>query len=137
MIQPRARMHHKQPRKPLSQQRESWIVCMCCCEWPANKFIWAFLLVTLPLCSSHEWYSINIHMWRITKLLTLIIIKSFKCYKTRLRTQWFMNFMRPLQTLCSMFVQDIVRVGYSPSLLLLWALAWNYKTWINEKSGST
>ena len=32
---------------------------LCCCEWPAVNFIWAFLI---GFTSSHEWYNIDIYI---------------------------------------------------------------------------
>ena len=82
---------------------------------PAIKLIQAFLV---GYTSSHEWYDIDIYTQRTTNLLTPII-KSFVALKMLIqneRTRWF-----TAQTLCSTFVQGIVRVGYS-LLLLLWTL---------------
>ena len=83
-------------------------------EWPSNSFE-HFLLVICT--SSHEWYNIDIYMQRTTELLTPII-KSFVTLKVLIqneRIRWF-----TVQTLRSVFVQGIVRVRYSPSLLSLW-----------------
>ena len=74
------------------------------------KFIQVFLAT---YTSSHERYNIDIYIQRTTKLLTHII-KSFVTLKMLIqneRTRWF-----TAQTLCSAFVQGIVRVRYSPSL---------------------
>ena len=67
--------------------------------------------------SSHEQYFI--YAQRTTKL-SMPMIESFVTLKVLIqneRTWWFTAW-----TLCSAFAQGIVRVGYSPSLLLLWIL---------------
>ena len=71
-------------------------------EWPATKFIQAFLP---GYTSSHEQYDIDIYTRRTTKLLTQII-KSFVTLKVLIqneRTQWV-----TMQSLCTTFVQGIV-----------------------------
>ena len=80
---------------------------------------WIHSRVSCCCTSSHERYNIDIYIQRTTKLLTPII-KSFARPKVLIqneRTWWFMSW-----TLCSMFVQGIMRNRYSPSLLLLWTL---------------
>ena len=87
-----------------------------CREWPAIKSIQAFLAGYI---SSYERYNIDIYIQRTTKLLTPIIksIATLKLLIQNKRTWWFMA-----QTFCSAFVQNIVRIGYLPSILLLWFL---------------
>ena len=82
-------------------------------EQLAVEFIQAFLA---DYISSHERYDINIYTQRTTKLLTPIneSVVTLKVLIQNERIQWF-----TVRTLCSAFVQSIVRVGYSPSLLLL------------------
>ena len=76
-----------------------------------GEFIRAFVAVNI---SSHENYDIDIYKERTTKLLTPIIgsLVIWKVLIQNKNIQWFMA-----RTLRSAFVQGIVRVGYSPSLL--------------------
>ena len=77
------------------------------------KFIRVFLA---GYTASHKRYNTDIYI-RKTKTLLTPIIKPFITLKVLIqneRTQWFMA-----RTLCSAFVQGIVRFGYSPSLILL------------------
>ena len=109
--------HSEQSRKPSSQQQilkkvERRIISSLCHEWlVVVEFTQAFLAGYTYL---HEQYDINIYTQRTTKLFTPII-KSFVALKVLIqneRTRWF-----TAQTLCSVFVQGIVRVGYSPYFL--------------------
>ena len=91
------KQHSEHARKSLSQQ---WILKkaerrICCHEWPCFKFILAFLAGSTSL---HEWYIIDIYIWRTTKLLTPII-KSFFTLKVLIQTERFRWFMvRSLHT---------------------------------------
>ena len=101
--------------------KESWkvYVSSLCRERPAVKFIPAFLT---GYTSSHERY-INIYTQRTTQLLTLssLLLVTLEVIIQNKKIWWFMS-----PTLHGAFVQGIVRVGYSPSLLLLWTIAWTY-----------
>ena len=91
----------------------SYIITLC----SVFEFIWVFLA---GYTSSCEWYDIDICSYMknykavSTCHQTFVILKVLKHNK---RTQCFMA-----RTLYSVFVQGTVRVGYSPSLLLLWTL---------------
>ena len=88
-------------------------------EWLAVEFIQVFLA---GYTFSHERYNIDIYIPRTTNLLTPNV-KSFVTLKVLIqneRTRWF-----TVRTSYSAFVQGIVRVGYSPSLLLLCTLGIN------------
>ena len=101
-----------QAREGFLKKAERCIMSSLLCESPDVKFIWRFLA---GYTSSHDRYDVNFNTGRTTKLL-IPIIKSFVILKVLIqneRTQWFT--VRPLR---SAFVQGIVRVGYSPFLLL-------------------
>ena len=86
-------------------------------DWPSVELLKHFLLVALPYMN--DMISISIHE-ELQNCLHLCIIKSFVSLKVLIqseRTRWFM-----VWTLCSTFVQGIVRVKYSPYFLLLWTL---------------
>ena len=77
-------------------------------EWLAIEFTQTFLA---GYTSLHDRYDIDIYTQITTKPFTPII-KSFVALKVLIqneRTRWFTAL-----TLCSAFVQGIVRVGYSP-----------------------
>ena len=104
--------------EPAMDFKESWKVCiwLLCRQSQAVEFTQAFLA---GYTSLHERYDIDIYTQRTTKLFTPII-KSFVALKVLIqneRTRWF-----TVRTLSSVFLQGIVRIGYSPSLLLLWTL---------------
>ena len=107
--------HSEQSRNPSTQHGILKKAERCICimsDWPLNSFN-HFWLVTLP--HMNDVHNIIVFIWRATKLLTPII-KSLATLKVLILNKnsmvYGVNFMQ----------KRIVRVRYSPSLLLLWTL---------------
>ena len=118
-----AEQHSEQYRKPSSQQwdfsKESWKthIMPCAQSWVTGRRI-------------HLSISCWLHfpIWMIQ--YQCLYAKNYKagntyhqvfCYSESVDTKWE-NPMVYAQTLWSVFVQGIVKVGYSPSLLFSWTL---------------
>ena len=115
--------HSEQSRKLSSQQ---WIlkkaekkvyISSIHHEWPPIKFTQVFLT---GYTSLHEQYGIDIYKQRTTKLSTPIT-KSFVVLKMLIQNERTRSFTA--QTLHSVFVLGIVRVGYPLPFPLLWTLS--------------
>ena len=93
---------------------------LLCGEWLVDEFIWV-LLVAYTFCHMKIMILvlISIYIHSTTKLLTTTM-ESFVTLKVLIQNKRIRQFTA--QTLHSAFAQDIVRIGYSPSLLLLWTL---------------
>ena len=110
------KQHSEQSRKPSSQQqdfKESWK---------------AYMLTWVTDCQFHSSVSCWLRFFTWMIYHRYLYMKNCKAANIYHQVFWYPESVNTKQwftmwTFCSVFVQDIVRVGYSPSLLLLWTLA--------------